>query len=262
MAGEVPTGTVLSNGTEAPQSAVLPPLTKPASERPVRPAVRRLRGRAGGVHAVEDVGAAGSGRLAPGRGRWAASLRQPRESSCRRREASARCGCVSCHRSSSCRCRPTGPGTWRNSAWAPTPRVRPGFHDNGSPLTGSRAAMPSRATAPGPGLVTLVGVVLPAEVTAGVDRRPGDRDAVRRVAAGVVTPGRPLSVADGAGLPARRRVAHRVAGGAPGERTGGAHDEVRAVGREVDVTHPGVEHAGTVVRIDVEHARRARTRPA
>ena len=37
-----------------------------------------------------------------------------------------------------------------NSAWAPTPRVRPGFHDSGSPLTGSRAAMPSRATAPGP----------------------------------------------------------------------------------------------------------------
>ena len=37
-----------------------------------------------------------------------------------------------------------------NIAWAPTPRVRPGFHDSGSPLTGSRAAMPERGTAPGP----------------------------------------------------------------------------------------------------------------
>ena len=35
-------------------------------------------------------------------------------------------------------------------AWAPTPRARPGFHDSGRPLTGSRAAMPSRDTAPGP----------------------------------------------------------------------------------------------------------------
>ena len=36
------------------------------------------------------------------------------------------------------------------SAWAPTPRVRPGFHDSGRPLTGSRAAMPVAGTAPGP----------------------------------------------------------------------------------------------------------------
>ena len=36
------------------------------------------------------------------------------------------------------------------SAWAPTPRVRPGFHDSGRPLTGSSAAMPARGTAPGP----------------------------------------------------------------------------------------------------------------
>src|SRR5918994_2002034 len=35
-------------------------------------------------------------------------------------------------------------------AKAPTPRSRPGFQDRGRPLTGSRAAMPSRATAPGP----------------------------------------------------------------------------------------------------------------
>ena len=35
-------------------------------------------------------------------------------------------------------------------AKAPTPRSRPGFQDRGRPLFGVEAAMPSRATAPGP----------------------------------------------------------------------------------------------------------------
>ena len=57
------------------------------------------------------------------------------------------------------------------SAWAPTPRVRPGFHDSGSPFTGSSAAMPVTGDGAGTGLVALEGVVLPAHVAADVDRR-------------------------------------------------------------------------------------------
>ena len=37
-----------------------------------------------------------------------------------------------------------------DQANTPSPRSRPGFQGRGRPLTGSRAAMPSRATAPGP----------------------------------------------------------------------------------------------------------------
>src|SRR4029453_12626788 len=101
-------------------------------------------------------------------------------------------------------------------AKAPTPRSRPGVQDRGRPLTGSRAAMPSGAAAPGPAVVGREAVVHPALVAADVDRGAGDGHAVEGVAAGVVDPGRLLPGAGGAQPPARGGVAQAAGPGGPG----------------------------------------------
>ena len=89
------------------------------------------------------------------------------------------------------------------------------------------------------GLVALEGVVLPAHVAADVDGAAGHGDAVRRVATGVVDPGR--VVARAGRLPAGRRVAQRAGARAARERAGGRDHEVAAVRGEVDVAHERVE---------------------
>ncbi len=115
---------------------------------------------------------------------------------------------------------------------------------SGTPVSGSRAAMPSRATAPGPSLVAAVGggVVLPPLVAADVDGLVGDarcRRACRRRCSSAQAPGRRRPA--GAELPAGGGVA-QGAGAEP--RARGVDHEPGPVGGDLDVAHVGVEHAG------------------
>src|SRR5262245_42363381 len=50
------------------------------------------------------------------------------------------------------------PSSVASMSWTPTPRARVGFHEYGMPLAGLSAAMPSRLTAPWPGLSPAVGL--------------------------------------------------------------------------------------------------------
>ena len=224
MSAAVPAGTVASRGTVPPQSAALPPLTRLRVGGPVRTAVAGLQRRTRGVDAVEHVAARSGGALGHeqvvgqrgGRRRRARWCRRPAACSATRPWVSPPILVVSL---------PThSPWLVAKSAWAPTPAGPAGVPrqrqpvdrvERGDALPGHRA---------GTGLVALEGVVQPAHVAADVDGAAGDRDAVRRVAAGVVRPGR--VVAGAGGLPAGDGVAHRPAAGAAGERAGGRHHEV------------------------------------
>jgi hypothetical protein len=80
--------------------------------------------------------------------------------------------------------------------------VAAGVPGQGRPFIGSRAAMPSRATAPGPARSATKLLFIQRWVAADVYRGPGDGHAVEGVTAGGVDPGRLLAAAGGAGLPA------------------------------------------------------------
>ena len=129
----------------------------------------------------------------------------------------------------------------------PAPRVRPGFHEMGRPLAGSRAAMPDRATAPAPAASPAKRVVHPALVPADVDGLAGDGHRGERVAAGVVDPRRLHVRARGADLEAGHRVAHRRRG--RGSAPVAATTTYDAVGRDVEIPHVGVEDGQAADRV-------------
>ena len=101
-------------------------------------------------------------------------------------------------------------------------------------------------------------VVEPAHVPTHVDRGAGDRHLRVGVATRVVDPRRVQVRAGRARLPAARRVAEGRREVAGARRDG---DEVRAVRRELDVSHVGVEgaraRAREIVRLPVRHGRGA-----
>ena len=123
--------------------------------------------------------------------------------------------------------------------------LRPGFHRNGSPFSGSCAEKPGAHHPAGerPGAHAaaggVVGVVDPLLVPARVDRGAGGQHAVEAVAAGRVGPRGRLTRASAAEFPPRHRVAQAV-----GVVAARGHDrDVGAVGRDVDVADPMREHA-------------------
>jgi hypothetical protein len=138
--------------------------------------------------------------------------------------------------------RPVDPGGHRGrgaQGEGATPRSRPGFQDRGRPLTGSRAAMPSRATAPGPAgrrrsrcSSTAGGRRRPSCCRPGRWRRPCRRARAASSPPGCSTPPRP------AGCSPRRRAA-------PPARQDGGRPSANRTRRPMGRRFPSLTSSGT-----------------